>query len=79
MSYVKPIEKAELSSKEKALKRSRGRNFGMIVTKLGSHVDLIKLQIEFGDELCGANGRGRTYLERFFLLFLEALTLIQFS
>ena len=40
MSYVEPMEEVGLSSKEKALKRSRGRNFDPIVTKLGTHVVL---------------------------------------
>ena len=43
MSYVESIEETGLSSNEKALKHSRGRNFDPIVTKLGSHVGLIKL------------------------------------
>ena len=36
------------------MKHSRGRNFDQTVTKLDEHVGLIKLQIGFKDELCGA-------------------------
>ena len=45
MSYVEPIEEAGISSKEKALKRSRGRNFYSIITKLSTFIGLIKIQI----------------------------------
>ena len=43
MSYVASIEEAGLSSNQKALKRSRGRNFDPIVIKYGTNVGLIKL------------------------------------
>ena len=49
MSYVEPKEEAWLSSKEKALKRLRGGNFDPIDTNNGTHVNIIKLQTEFGD------------------------------
>ena len=55
-----------LSLKAKSEKHSRGRNFNPIVTKISTHVGLIKLQIGFRDELCGANRRGKTFLERIF-------------
>ena len=45
MIYVALIEEAELSSKEKAKKHSRRRNVHLIVTKLGIHVGLIKIQV----------------------------------
>ena len=57
---------AGLSLKEKNVKYSRGHNFDPIITKLGTNVGLIKLHIEFGDEICGANRIGRTFLERIF-------------
>ena len=66
MSYVESIEEVGLSSKEKALKCFRGRNFHPIITKLAIHVGLIKLQIEFGDGLYCVNRRGRTFLKRNF-------------
>ena len=49
------IEVARLSSKEKALVHDRGRNFDPIVTKLGTNEGVSKIQVEFVDELCGAN------------------------
>ena len=39
------IVEAGLSSKEKAIKHSRGRNIHPIVTKLGINVCLIKTQV----------------------------------
>ena len=43
MSYVVPIEKAGLSSKEKkSVELSRGHNFDPIVITLGTSVGLIK-------------------------------------
>ena len=45
-----PIGLARLYSKEKALGNDRGRNFDSIVTKLGTHIGLVKKQIEFVDE-----------------------------
>ena len=44
ISYVIPIEEAELSSKEKPSKHSRGRNFNCIVFKFHTHVGQIKIQ-----------------------------------
>ena len=41
ISYVTPIVEAGLSPKEKPLKHSRGRNFALIVSKLGTKVDLV--------------------------------------
>ena len=55
---------AGLSLKEKTVKYSRGRNFDPVVTKLGTHVGPLKLQIEFGDELCEINRRGRAFLKK---------------
>ena len=46
MSYVEPIEEAGLSSKEKALKRSRGLNFYPIITKRSKFVGHIKLCVK---------------------------------
>ena len=45
MGYVTSIGEAELYSKEKPLKHSRGRNFIWIVIKFHTHVGLIKIQI----------------------------------
>ena len=45
MNYVAPIEGAGLSSKEKALKHSRGRKFNWIVIKFYTHEGLIRIQI----------------------------------
>ena len=42
--YVTPIVEAGLSSKEKAIKYSIGRNIHPIATKLGINVGLIKTQ-----------------------------------
>ena len=42
---------AGLSSNEKALVLDRGRHFDPIVTKLGTYLGIIKIQIEFVDEL----------------------------
>ena len=53
-----------LSSKEKALVHDRGRNFDPIIPKLGINVGFIKIQIEFVDELCGANRSDNTFLQR---------------
>ena len=53
------IGAARLFLKEKSGQQSKSRNIDPIITKLGTHIGLIKLQIEFGDELCGANRRGR--------------------
>ena len=44
LGYVALIEEAELSSKEKVIKHSRGRNINRIVTKLNIHVGFIKIQ-----------------------------------
>ena len=38
MGYVLPIEEAGLSSKEKAIKYSSGRNIYLIVTELDTHL-----------------------------------------
>ena len=62
--YVVQIEEVRLSLKEKALVLDRDRNFDSIVIKLGTHVGLIKIQIYFVDELCGANRSCRTFLRR---------------
>ena len=59
-----PIEVAKLSCKEKALVHDRCRNFDSIATKLGTHVGLIRIQIEFINELCGANRSSNTFLQR---------------
>ena len=50
-----PIKEAGLSSKEKSLKHSRGRNFEWIFIKLYTHVILIKIQILCENKLCGIN------------------------
>ena len=44
--------------------RYRVRNFDQIVTKLGTHVDLVKIQIDFEDKLYEANRSRRTFLQR---------------
>ena len=49
LSYVASIEVKILSSKEKALVRDRGRNFDLIILKLGINVDFINIQINFVD------------------------------
>ena len=65
ISFVAQIEVASLSSKEKALVPDRGRNFELIILKLGINVVFfIKIQIEFIDELCGANRSGNTFLQK---------------
>ena len=74
------IGAAGLSLKEKSGRHSRGRNSDPIVFKIGTHVGLIKQQIKFENELCGANTAGPStnfFFIRF--LFLEAVTMIQFS
>ena len=45
------IGAAGLSSKEKSVRHSRGRNFDPIVFKIGTHVGLIKPQIMFENEV----------------------------
>ena len=45
MGYMALIEEAGLSSKEKFIKHSGGRNIYSIVTKLNANVSLIKTQI----------------------------------
>ena len=57
ISYVAQIRAAGLSSKEKSVRHSKGRNLDPIIFKIGTHVGLIKLQIKFENELCGANRR----------------------
>ena len=44
MGYVTPIGEAGLSSKEKPMKHSRGRNSDWIFTKFHTHVGFIKIQ-----------------------------------
>ena len=44
MGYVTPIEEAGLSSEDKPLKHSRGRNFNLIVIKFHTHVGIIEIQ-----------------------------------
>ena len=44
-----PIEEAGLSSKEKAIKHSRGSNIHSIVIKLGINVGHIKIKILSGN------------------------------
>ena len=65
ISYVAQIGATGLSSNKKSYRHSRGPNYDLIVTKIGTHVCIIKLQIKFENELCGANRRGRTFLEFF--------------
>ena len=60
-SYVALIGAAQLSSKEK---QYGGRNFEPIIIKLGTNVGLIKTQFEIEGELCGADRKGRTFLQR---------------
>ena len=43
MEYVAQIVEAGLSSREKAIKPSSGRNIYPIVIKLGTHVSLNKI------------------------------------
>ena len=57
MSYVVPIIAARLSSKEKS-----SLNFDPIVTKLGTNVDLIKIQIRIENEIWGANKIVMTFI-----------------
>ena len=45
MAYVTLIEGAGLSSKENAIKHSRGHNIHSIVIKVSIHVVLIKIQV----------------------------------
>ena len=45
MDYVAQEAEAGLSSKEKTIKPSRGRNIHSIVTKLYVQVSLIKIQV----------------------------------
>ena len=45
MGYVTPVVETGLSSKEKAIKHTRGRNIHPIVTKLGINVGLMRIQI----------------------------------
>ena len=63
ISFVAQIKVARLSSKEKALVHDRGRNFDLIISKLDKNVGFIMIQIEFIDELCGANRSGNTFLQ----------------
>ena len=63
--YTAQIGTAGLSSKEKSCRHSIGRNFDQIVLKIVIRVGIIKPQIEFENELCGANRRGRTFLKKF--------------
>ena len=53
-----------LFSKQKALVLDRGRNSDPIVTKFGTRVGIMKIQIMFVDELCGAKKGCRTFLHR---------------
>ena len=80
-SYVVQIGAAGLSSKEKSRRHSRGRNFDPIVFKIGTNVGSIKSQIKFENELCGANRRGRTFLEKQKYVVPKGrnISLIQFS
>ena len=56
---------AGLSSKEEGLVHDIEFLILMTnITKHGTHVGLISLQIEFVNELCGANRSGRTFLQR---------------
>ena len=64
MCFVAQIEVTRLSSKEKALVHDRGSNFNFIVTKFGTNVVIIRIQIKFVDELCGVNGSGNIVLQR---------------
>ena len=59
-----PIGVIILPSKEKDLVHNRGCNFDLITTKLYTLVQLIKIQIEFVDELYSTNREGRTFLQR---------------
>ena len=60
MCYVALIEEAGLSSKEKLIKHSRGRNIHSIITKLGKFVGLIKSQISYLILIGEAAGRKTT-------------------
>ena len=55
---------AGLSSRENSCRHSRVCNFDPIVIKLVTHVGLIKPQIKFENELCGANRRDGTFPEK---------------
>ena len=54
ISYVAQIEVIMLSYKEKARMHDRGRII-WIITKLGTNVDFIKIQIEFVELLSRTN------------------------
>ena len=75
------IGAAGLSSKEQSCRHSRGRNFDPIVFKIGTNVGSIKTQIKFENELCEANRRGRTFLEKkkYVVPRDRNIALIQFS
>ena len=64
LSYVALIGGPGLSSKEKDLKHSRGRNFDLIIPKLGTNVGFIKVKIELVDELCEAKRSSNTFLQK---------------
>ena len=55
---------AGVSLKEKALVLDRVCNSDPIITKLCTHVGPKRIQIEFVDELCRLNGKGRTFLRK---------------
>ena len=63
MGFVALLEGARLSYKEKSLKRSRGRNFDLIILKLDAHVCLIKIQNGFVGKPFENNMSGRTFLQ----------------
>ena len=73
ISYAAQIGTAGLSSKEKSVRHSRGRNFDPIAFKIGTHLGLIKPQIKFKNKLCGANNffcrsyRGQNFDSIFFI------------
>ena len=64
ISYVVQIEVAIFSYREKSRIHVRGRNFDPIIPKLGTNIGLIKIQIEFIDELCGVNKSANTFHQR---------------
>ena len=60
------IGETGLSSKEKAMKHSRGRNFNSIASNLGTKEGLVCIIIEVIYELCESNKSSMTFLPNIF-------------
>ena len=62
INFAAQIEVARLSYTEKALVHDKRHNTDSIVTKFVIHVGFIRIQIEYVDDLCGANRSDNTLL-----------------